>query len=150
MLAAQRSGACVMALCPGNNAAGEQPTQCSDYFFFASSFSSRRKSSIARLGSKSSSSNNWRSSISPSFSALKGAGQRLAQSVEGPFAEPRELIAGYWLIQVESKEEAVGYQRRVIGVPEGANVEPCQPGCQAWLWSAKAGKWAEQPKDAPV
>ena len=42
------------------------------------------------------------------------------------------------------------YQRRVIGVPEGANVEPCQPGCQAWLWSAKAGKWAEQPKDAPV
>jgi hypothetical protein len=29
-------------------------------------------------------------------------------------------------------------------------VEPCQPGCQAWLWSAKAGKWAEQPKDAPV
>jgi hypothetical protein len=33
---------------------------------------------------------------------------------------------------------------------EGANVEPCQPGCQAWLWSAKAGKWAEQPKDAPV
>ena len=29
-------------------------------------------------------------------------------------------------------------------------MEPCQPGCQAWLWSAKAGKWAEQPKDAPV
>jgi hypothetical protein len=26
--------------------------------------------------------------------------------VDGPFAESKELIAGYWLIQVKSKEEA--------------------------------------------
>jgi len=27
--------------------------------------------------------------------------------VDGPFAETKELIAGYWLIQVKSKEEAI-------------------------------------------
>lgn len=32
---------------------------------------------------------------------------------EGPFAEAEELIAGYWVIQVESKEEAIEWARRV-------------------------------------
>ena len=27
--------------------------------------------------------------------------------IDGPFAETKELIAGYWLIQVKSKEEAL-------------------------------------------
>ena len=30
--------------------------------------------------------------------------------VDGPFAETKELIAGFWLIQVKSKEEAVECQ----------------------------------------
>ena len=32
--------------------------------------------------------------------------------VDGPFTESKELIAGYWLIQVKSKEEAVAWMRR--------------------------------------
>ncbi|GAA2795707.1 YciI family protein [Saccharopolyspora taberi] len=32
--------------------------------------------------------------------------------VDGPFAETKELIAGYWLIEVSSKEEAVEWARR--------------------------------------
>ena len=52
-----------------------------DYFFFASSLSSLRASAIAGLGPKSSSSNNWRSSISPSVPSPCGEGARLAQSI---------------------------------------------------------------------
>jgi hypothetical protein len=33
--------------------------------------------------------------------------------VDGPFAETRELIAGYWLIQVKSKEEAIEWAKRI-------------------------------------
>jgi hypothetical protein len=32
--------------------------------------------------------------------------------VDGPFAETKELIAGYWIIQVKSKEEAISWARR--------------------------------------
>ena len=32
---------------------------------------------------------------------------------DGPFAEAKELVAGYWLIQVKSKEEAVEWAKRV-------------------------------------
>jgi len=33
--------------------------------------------------------------------------------VDGPFAEAKELIAGFWIIQVKSKEEAIEWARRV-------------------------------------
>ena len=33
--------------------------------------------------------------------------------VDGPFAEAKELIAGYWMIQVKSREEAVEWASRV-------------------------------------
>ena len=32
--------------------------------------------------------------------------------IDGPFTETRELIAGYWLWQVQSKEEAVEWVKR--------------------------------------
>jgi hypothetical protein len=32
--------------------------------------------------------------------------------VDGPFAETKELIAGYWLIQVKSREEAIEWAKR--------------------------------------
>jgi hypothetical protein len=32
---------------------------------------------------------------------------------DGPFTETKELIAGFWLIQVKSKEEAIEWARRV-------------------------------------
>jgi len=35
-----------------------------------------------------------------------------AQVTDGPFAETKELIAGYWMIQVKSKEEAIEWAKR--------------------------------------
>jgi hypothetical protein len=32
--------------------------------------------------------------------------------VDGPFTETKELIAGYWVIQVKSKEEAIEWMKR--------------------------------------
>ncbi|MFN2399715.1 MAG: YciI family protein [Gemmatimonadaceae bacterium] len=32
---------------------------------------------------------------------------------DGPFAETKELLAGFWLIQVKSKEEAIEWVKRV-------------------------------------
>ena len=37
--------------------------------------------------------------------------------VDGPFSEARELIAGFWMIQVKSKEEAVEWARRCPADP---------------------------------
>jgi len=42
--------------------------------------------------------------------------------VDGPFAETKELIAGYWLIQVKSKEEAIEWIKRVPN-PDNAESE---------------------------
>ncbi|GLY69279.1 YciI family protein [Amycolatopsis taiwanensis] len=33
--------------------------------------------------------------------------------IDGPFAETKELIAGFWIIDVKSKEEAIEWGRRV-------------------------------------
>ena len=33
--------------------------------------------------------------------------------IDGPFTEAKELIAGYWLIQVKSREEAVEWTKRI-------------------------------------
>ena len=32
--------------------------------------------------------------------------------IDGPFAETKELIAGYWVIQAKSKEEAIEWAKR--------------------------------------
>jgi len=39
--------------------------------------------------------------------------------IDGPFAETRELIAGFWLIQVKSKEEAIEWVKRCPNPMEG-------------------------------
>jgi hypothetical protein len=39
--------------------------------------------------------------------------------VDGPFAEVKELIAGYWIWQVASMEEAVAWARRCPNPTEG-------------------------------
>ena len=33
--------------------------------------------------------------------------------IDGPFAETRELVAGYWIINVKSRQEAVEWAKRV-------------------------------------
>ncbi|NGZ84182.1 YciI family protein [Duganella aceris] len=39
--------------------------------------------------------------------------------VDGPFAATRELVAGFWLIQVKSKEEAIEWMKRCPNPMEG-------------------------------
>src|SRR4030081_487286 len=46
--------------------------------------------------------------------------------IDGPFAETKELIAGYWLFQVKSKEEAIEWVKRCpnpLGPGEEAEIE---------------------------
>ena len=42
--------------------------------------------------------------------------------IDGPFAETRELIAGYWVIQVKSRQEAVEWAKR-IPAPHGKDAD---------------------------
>ena len=35
-----------------------------------------------------------------------------AKVTDGPFAEAKEVVGGYWMIQVKSKEEAVAWAKR--------------------------------------
>jgi len=42
--------------------------------------------------------------------------------IDGPFTETKELIAGFWLIQVKSKEEAIEWVKRCPN-PTGAEGE---------------------------
>jgi len=46
-----------------------------------------------------------------------GGGERTV--IDGPFAETKELIAGYWLLQVRSMEEAVEWIKRCPNPHEG-------------------------------
>ena len=39
--------------------------------------------------------------------------------VDGPFPETKELVAGYWIIQVKSKEEALEWMKRCPPPHEG-------------------------------
>jgi hypothetical protein len=46
--------------------------------------------------------------------------------VDGPFAESKELIAGFWLIQAKSKEEAIEWAKRCpdpLGQGQEAEIE---------------------------
>ena len=51
----------------------------------------------------------------------KGARVRFSGSkrtvIDGPFAEAKEVLGGYWMIQVKSKEEAVEWARRCPAAP---------------------------------
>jgi hypothetical protein len=38
-----------------------------------------------------------------------------AKVVDGPFAEAKEVLGGYWMIQVKSREEAIEWARRIPG-----------------------------------
>ena len=40
--------------------------------------------------------------------------------IDGPFTEAKELIAGFWLIEVKSKDEAIAWMKRA---PFGGGVE---------------------------
>ena len=41
---------------------------------------------------------------------------------DGPFAESKEVVGGYWMIQVRSREEAIEWAKRAP-CPEGETIE---------------------------
>jgi hypothetical protein len=43
--------------------------------------------------------------------------------IDGPFTETRELIAGYWIIQAKSREEAIEWAKRAPVPAEGQESE---------------------------
>ena len=42
--------------------------------------------------------------------------------VDGPFAETKELLAGFWILDVKSKEEAIEWVKRIPN-PDGTETE---------------------------
>ncbi|WP_304452312.1 YciI family protein [Nocardiopsis sp. YSL2] len=42
---------------------------------------------------------------------------------DGPFTEAKEFIAGYWVIQVSSRDEALEWAKRVPHPPAGSGAE---------------------------
>ena len=57
----------------------------------------------------------------------KGARVRFSGSkrtvIDGPFSETKELIAGFWLLQVKSKEEAIEWIKRAPNPSPGQESE---------------------------
>ena len=57
----------------------------------------------------------------------KGARVRFSGSkrtvIDGPFAETKELVAGFWLIDVKSKEEAIEWVKRAPNPMPGTESE---------------------------
>jgi hypothetical protein len=54
------------------------------------------------------------SGLKPTSKAVKvrfSGGKRTV--VDGPFTEAKEIIAGYWIIQVKSREEAIEWAKRI-------------------------------------
>ncbi|MFT3714158.1 MAG: YciI family protein [Archangium sp.] len=43
-------------------------------------------------------------------------------TVDGPFAETKELVAGFWIIEAKSRAEAIEWMRRAP-FPEGSQLE---------------------------
>jgi hypothetical protein len=57
------------------------------------------------------------------YPSSKGARVRIAASgkktvIDGPFTESKELVAGYWLIKVNSLEEAIEWAKRSPATPD--------------------------------
>ncbi|APU20062.1 YciI family protein [Actinoalloteichus sp. GBA129-24] len=54
--------------------------------------------------------------------SAKGARVRFADGgttvIDGPFTEAKELVAGFWLIQVKSKDEAIEWAKRIPATPD--------------------------------
>ena len=59
--------------------------------------------------------------------SAKGARVRFSGTkrtvVDGPFAETKELIAGFWIFQVKSKEEAIEWVKRAPNPMPGTDSE---------------------------
>jgi hypothetical protein len=55
----------------------------------------------------------------PSMGARVSFAGGKAQVTDGPFAEAKEILGGYWMIQVKSKEEAIAWASRCPASDDG-------------------------------
>jgi hypothetical protein len=70
---------------------------------------------------------------------------------DGPFAEAKELVAGFWLIQATSKEEAISWARRIpfedgqVEIRQIFELEdfPVDPAEQPGGWRDNEQQWRE-------
>lgn len=51
-----------------------------------------------------------------------------ARVVDGPFAEAKEVVGGYWIIQASSTEEALEWAKRCPGSTAGSRFG------RSWIW----------------
>jgi hypothetical protein len=58
----------------------------------------------------------------PSMGARVSFSGGKAKVTDGPFAEAKEVLGGYWMIEVKSKEEAIEWAKR-CPMPDGDIVE---------------------------
>lgn len=65
---------------------------------------------------------------------------------DGPFTESKEAIGGYFLLQVDTLEEAVEIGQRCPALPYGIEVEvrPVAPACPAQRMAAEARQAASR------
>ena len=59
--------------------------------------------------------------LEPKGKIVSGAGGRVV--VDGPFAESKEAIGGYFLLQVNDMDEALAIAKECPGLPYGAKIE---------------------------
>ncbi|MBC8145855.1 MAG: YciI family protein, partial [bacterium] len=59
---------------------------------------------------------------SKGFRVRYGAGGKNNSVLDGPFTETKELLSGYWIVQVKSREEAIEWAKRAP-FPEGDEIE---------------------------
>ena len=53
---------------------------------------------------------------------LRYEGKGKTTVIDGPFAEAKELVAGFWIIQVKDRDEAVAWMRKAP-FPPGSELE---------------------------
>ena len=47
--------------------------------------------------------------------------------IDGPFAETKELLAGYWVLEVKSMDEAIEWVKRIPADPNGTSEIEIRP-----------------------
>ena len=58
--------------------------------------------------------------------------------IDGPFAETKELVAGYWTLQCKSLSEAIEWFKRCAPTPITRKAKSRSGNCSSWTTSAPA------------
>jgi hypothetical protein len=78
--------------------------------------------------------------------------------IDGPFTEPKKLVAGYWVIETKSKDEALDWAKRVPNIEGEVEVRqiyelsdfPVEPTEQAGGWRDQEQEQRQEWEKAPA